>query len=375
LEISVTYAFLSHKPDLFFTAQARTFARRVEDQKAKNRELLMAATPKAETAEPPKPVTTAEPQATREPLAHATEADDNRPVLVRRGSPPKDSPALPAPTVADQVSPGKAPPIGSDQDNVVYRRSNKETGNDLPSKNRKAPAVNRSNVSLSPEYQQAHEVEGMVLIPAGYVTLGSDDPGDSEKPVHRVQVGAFYLDKYEVTNFEYQKFCAATGRPMPVHWRDGKFPAGQERHPVVQLTWQDALAYARWAGKRLPTEAEWERAAKGPNSTRYAYGNAYDATKGNSNSSGTKPVGSALMNGFGLYDMTGNVSEWTSTCFMPYPYKADDGREDGQASGPRVIRGGDYTNGEKDSRCLHRSSLAPDQAAPTVGFRCARDSE
>ena len=132
--------------------------------------------------------------------------------------------------------------------------------------------------------------------------------------------------------------------------------------------------YAKWTGKRLPTEAEWERAGKGPNSYRYAYGNAYDPQKANTESKSTTPVGSYSVSEFGLYDMTGNVAEWTSSLFKPYPYKADDGREDPQASGPRVLRGGSNSSDERNARCLVRMEGPPDEGTPLVGFRCARDA-
>src|SRR6185295_12679094 len=109
------------------------------------------------------------------------------------------------------------------------------------------------------------EVDGMMLIPEGYVTLGSNDNGDIEKPLHRVSVQSFYMEKYEVTNEEYQRFCTATGHRPPLYWKGNHCPPGLEKHPVVQVAWSDAMAYARWTGNRLPTEAEWERSARGPN--------------------------------------------------------------------------------------------------------------
>lgn len=158
------------------------------------------------------------------------------------------------------------------------------------------------------------------------------------------------------------------------YWKDKRYPKELEKHPVVQVSWLDASAYARWAGKRLPTEAEWERAAKGPNSYRYAYGNSYDVEKANTNKLKTLAVGSYSVNEFGLFDMTGNVLEWTSSLYLPYPYQESDGREDGKAPGARVLRGGSYSSNEKDARCLVRQKDLPENGSPEIGFRCARDS-
>jgi len=143
---------------------------------------------------------------------------------------------------------------------------------------------------------------------------------------------------------------------------------------VTQVSWADAAAYARWAGKRLPTEAEWERAAKGPNSYRYSYGNTFDAQKANSGTQKTSAVGSYPANEFGLFDMTGNVSEWTSSVYLPYPYSASDGREDPKAAGARTVRGGNHSSNAQGSRCLVRQKELPDHGSPLLGFRCARDA-
>jgi formylglycine-generating enzyme required for sulfatase activity len=215
----------------------------------------------------------------------------------------------------------------------------------------------------------------MMLIPEGYITLGSDEPDDKEKPLHRVLVQDFYLDKYEVTNEEYQSFCTATGRHLPRYWKGNRCPQGLEKHPVVEVEWEDAVAYARWTGKRLPTEVEWERAARGPNSYRYAYGNAYDPQKANTELGKSVPVGSYRANEFGLYDMTGNVNEWTSTLFVAYPYRKDDGREDMKAEGSRVLRGGSYLVNARKARCLVRLEAGPTQTSLATGFRCARDAQ
>jgi formylglycine-generating enzyme required for sulfatase activity len=417
VQVTITYALLSSLPDRIYTMQAQAYVRRAEETKKRNQALLVGSSKASGAASPSSQSARSLSEAQQDHLkdsrtppgtssrkgdatasnpsgpgaqnasvnkGQAEPADDNedsqepgqgRPILIKRGPPPKEpshsstaSPSSPA------GPPSESMHIGEEQDNVIYRRSPAGSAPTNVAAERSAPQVNRSNVSLSPGLHSGPETEGMVLVPVGFVTMGSPDPGDSEKPVHRLQIQAFYLDKYEVTNLEYKQFCDATGHPVPPPWKDNIYPPGLEKHPVTQVTWRDALAYARWAGKRLPTEAEWERAAKGPHSTRYAYGNAYEPSKANTETHRPAPIGSYPATGFGACDMTGNVAEWTSSLYKPYPYKNADGREDPSVEGPRVVRGGHYSSGEHNSRCLVRTEEGPGQRQPTIGFRCARDA-
>lgn len=213
----------------------------------------------------------------------------------------------------------------------------------------------------------------MVLVPSGYVTLGSNDPADGQGTLQRVFLEAFYIDKIEVTNEDYREFCEATGHPVPAGWEGGSYLRGKEKHPVVQVSWQDARAYAGWVGKRLPTEAEWERAAEGSRNRDYAYGNVYNPARANTESGQITVAGAYSPNEWGLYDLTGNVSEWTGSLYRPYPYQDRDGREDIHSPGLRVVRGGHHSGNELTVRCLVRQGLPPGQGSPWLGFRCARD--
>ncbi len=229
----------------------------------------------------------------------------------------------------------------------------------------------------------------MVYIPGGEFSMGSDEGNENESPRHKVCLDAFYIDRYPVTNEDYKRFVDATGYPVPcyeVEWADvGEYnwdpetrtpPKGKEKHPVVLVTWQDAQVYATWAGKRLPTEAEWERAARGADGRRWPWGN--DFVEGRSNTketeiNGTTPVGQYSPDGDspgGVGDMTGNVWEWTASLFRPYPYDADDGRESREGAGWRVLRGGSWSNPLDRARCTAR--LDGDFLFfSNVGFRCA----
>ena len=170
--------------------------------------------------------------------------------------------------------------------------------------------------------------EGMVLIPAGEFQMGSNDrqSGRDEKPVHTVYIDAFYMDVYEVTNAQYKEFIDANPQWQKDRilrqyrvleylqdWTNNNYPIGKGNHPVVYVGWYGAMAYAVWAGKRLPTEAEWEKAARGGLiGKRYPWGNSIDSSKVDYNMRvrGTTPVGHYSANGYGLYDMAGNVYEW-----------------------------------------------------------------
>jgi formylglycine-generating enzyme required for sulfatase activity len=229
----------------------------------------------------------------------------------------------------------------------------------------------------------------MIYIPGGEFVMGSDDGRASERPAHKVRVDAFYIDRYPVTNEEYKRFVDATGRPLPcydVEWARPEGynwdpetrtpPKGKENHPVVLVSWEDANAYATWAGKRLPTEAEWERAAAGPDGHRWPWGDefieGYSNTRENS-ATGTTAVDAYCPQGDsqeGVADMVGNVWEWTSSLFRPYPYDANDGRESQEADGWRVLRGGSWHNDLDRARCTAR--LDGDFLFfNNVGFRCA----
>jgi len=403
IDVTVTYSLLTSTADRVYTMQAQGYAQRVEEAKKKNQALMTKTA--GETQSVPAPPQSARSAPTSPPdtrsggpspslqvsdaknksgtgavpkQAGAEEEEEEpegpRPHLIQRGSPQKESgPASSTSHAATRTSTMENVQVGSEDDNVVYRRPKTDSTPKEVASERAEPTINKSNVALSPSLQPTREVEGMVLIPAGVVTLGSDDPNDAEKPVNRVMVEAFYLDRYEVTNLEYKQFCDATGHSYPHYWTGKDFPKGLEKYPVAEVSWQDALAYARWVGKRLPTEPEWERAAKGPNSTVYAYGNSYDPRKANTGTGKITPVGSYAPNGFGAFDLTGNVAEWTGSLFKPYPYKTSDGREELGAAGPRVVRGGHSSSGIRGSRCLVRTGIPADQSSQTIGFRCARN--
>ena len=218
----------------------------------------------------------------------------------------------------------------------------------------------------------------MAYIPAGMFTMG-DTHGEgwpNERPEHPVKLPAFWLDRTDVTNAQFFQFVKAVGFiPRPGLLREAK---GKEQHPVVHVTWRDAAEYCRWAGKRLPTEAEWEYAARGTDGRRYSWGDTWDPSRarfeGNSTGQTTAPVGSYLAGAspFGILDLSGNVWQWTSSLERPYPYVATDGREDAAAAGLRVLRGGAWRLKPPALRSTVRWGLDPGDQRPGIGFRCAQ---
>ncbi len=219
-----------------------------------------------------------------------------------------------------------------------------------------------------------------VLIPAGEFTMGvQGDTGDN--PAHEVWIDSFYMDKHEVTNAQYFEFCQATGRTLPEFWDKQGFRSSLKfpNHPVVGVSWIDAKAYAEWRGKRLPTEAEWEYAARGGLKDRnYPNGDSLDPSLANfsqSKKGGPVAVGSYSSNGFGLFDMTGNVVEWVADFYsqdyyLQNPKKNPKGPEKGKF---RVIRGGGWHSGPFCNRVYFRNALPANWLDFNVGFRCAKD--
>ncbi len=224
----------------------------------------------------------------------------------------------------------------------------------------------------------------MVLIPAGEFQMGSNDY-DDEKPVHTVYLDAFYMDVYEVTNAQYKKFMRATGHPAPSYWNDANYNAPDQ--PVVGVTWYDAAAYCQWAGKRLPTEAEWEKAARGGLvGKKYPWGDAIDSSQANYNRNVGRPtpVDKYPPNGYGLYDMSGNVWEWCMDAYDSGFYGK--GPKNNPVAGGiisfvnnsftnvknlRVCRGGSWYNNPRFVRVANRDNYDPTGTYPYIGFRCA----
>jgi hypothetical protein len=231
---------------------------------------------------------------------------------------------------------------------------------------------------LRPDGGWRSQLKFECYVPAGEFIMG-DDKGDSdEKPAHKVYVDAFYIGKYPVTNAEYARFMADRGRGFDMR-------AGMEQHPVVKISWYDARDYADWAGMRLPTEAQWEKAASWElvdwetgklvgRKRKYPWGDEFDKNMCNTSESNytTTPVGKYSPAGdspCGAADMAGNVWEWCSSLYKPYPYRADDGRQDLTETVSRVLRGGSWNSAGNSAAAPVRDSDHPVSRSNFYGFR------
>ena len=217
-----------------------------------------------------------------------------------------------------------------------------------------------------------------IAIPAGEFIMGSTDFEDAQ-PVRKVKVSAFQMARTEVTREHYERFMKATGAREPYHWKSDLFV--RPNSPVIGVTYDDALAYCRWAGGRLPTEAEWEYAARGTDGRRYPWGDeepdknlaVYHLDVG---FGGTMPVAQKIAGAspFGILDVAGNAYEWCADWYSP-AYYATAPKEDpkGPPTGKlRVIRGGAWISLPDACRCAARQSFRPDAAGTLLGFRVAR---
>lgn len=243
----------------------------------------------------------------------------------------------------------------------------------------------------------------VVRIPEGPVVMGTSDlqvmilesepdwPREErfsnffrdEQPQHTLHLPAFSIGLSLVTNAQYLEYVIATGADFPRVWRGLTYPEGQAEYPVSALPWPSAQGYCKWLAEvcnlpvRLPTEAEWERAARGEDDRFYPWGNEFNPYRINSAESytrGTTPVflhSPASDSPWGVAGMSGNVWEWTSSAFMPYPYDPADGREDQSTRVARTVRGGAWMYSRRLARCSAREGLLPDVKSPTVGFRVA----
>ena len=220
----------------------------------------------------------------------------------------------------------------------------------------------------------------MAQVPAGEFIMGSNERWDDEAPEHISTTDAFYIDLNEVTNADYKIFVKATKRTHPFHWPEGHLPKNKENHPVIYVSWFDANDYCSWAGKRLPTEQEWEKAARGEEGLIYPWGNEWSLDKSNNpykNSTGTEPVGSYPKgrSPYGLNDISGNVWEWVDSYYLPHPENPVTRAEYGEDK--RVLKGGSWFDCLSygcglSAPTFNRSFFTPEVKNNSFGFRCAK---
>jgi len=239
--------------------------------------------------------------------------------------------------------------------------------------------------------EQWEDLGSMMLIPAGPFLMGTNlERADAQdKPQHKVTLPAFYLDKYLVTNAQYARFVAATKRRPPINWKDGRIPQGELMNPVTMVTWDDAAAYAAWAGKRLPHEAEYEKAGRATDGRRWPWGDKMDPSRlntyynvGSPTNVTAYPQGASI---YGVYDLSGNVAEWTADDLLPYEgSKASLDLFAGHAAVPagqplsrayKVLRGGSWKGDPFSTSLYHRDYALPNHATDFYGFRCASSVE
>jgi len=233
--------------------------------------------------------------------------------------------------------------------------------------------------------------EHMALVPAGEFAMGRTKLTEDDKtgmrplalrddrPTHKVSLDAYYIDAHEVTQARYASFVESTGRRPPYHWLDGSHPEGKEEFPVHNVDWNDARAFCEWSGKRLPTEAEWERAARGGlDGKDYPWGDDAPTPRfaRYNTPAGPGPVGRFEPNALGLHDMAGGVSEWCSDWFERTYYQSSPSENPrGPADGMhKMIRGGSWSDGPRRITVFFRNWVRPNQRTPNIGFRCVQDA-
>ena len=239
--------------------------------------------------------------------------------------------------------------------------------------------------------------DGMVRIPAGPFIFGSDKEDtegvtaeygltkplyQDEHPSHTVTLPTYFIDQYEITNARYLKFIETAGARPPATWVDGKPPVDRDNYPVSGMNWYDADRYCLWEGKRLPTEAEWEKAARGPDGLEYPWGSEFDPKKANTGGSGVgdlAPAGSFPQgrSPYGVDDMAGNLWEWTADWYQPYPGSSY--RSDAFGQTNKVLRGGSWGGAGHYAlnyfyRTSYRLPSAPEFGFPDAGFRCVKSA-
>jgi formylglycine-generating enzyme required for sulfatase activity len=224
----------------------------------------------------------------------------------------------------------------------------------------------------------------MVLIPAGSFLMGSSTGQPDEAPEHQVSLDSFFIDQFEVTNAEYRQ-CVNDGGCSQTSSPDGFTRTGYRddpafnTYPVVNVTWEQARAYCRWAGKRLPTEAEWEYAASGPDNLTWPWGNSFNASLSAASAPDTEPVTSHPEGAspFGIFNMAGNVNEWVQDVYNPNFYANSPAQNPVNTGGgdTRVFRGGSFANPDGAFYTTSRRyDRGPAFSDVDMGFRCAMDA-
>ena len=236
----------------------------------------------------------------------------------------------------------------------------------------------------------------MVAIPAGPFSMGSNTGPEDERPAHQVTLAAFTIDRFPVSNARFTEFLNAVGYTNPkgerlydiddpdarIHQAGGKWLAdpGHENHPAIEVSWAGARDYCAWRGKRLPTEAEWEKAARGTDGRKYPWGNtppdrSHAQFGAGFNETAPVDIFPAGASPYGAQDMAGNAWEWVASAYRPYPYRADDGREDLSAGPVRATRGGGHDSPAGEITTTQRGrnlSRNPRAGHHNIGFRCAK---
>jgi formylglycine-generating enzyme required for sulfatase activity len=257
---------------------------------------------------------------------------------------------------------------------LVRQQSGVESQSPNPSATPSSSQQTGDTKSLSPVAVNNAPL-GMVYVTGGEFMMGRNDGDEAERPAHPVTVKPFFIDTFEVTNEDYEKFVKATNHRTPATWKNGSLPSGAARKPVTGVTWADANDYAHWAGKLLPTEEEWEFAARGTDGRIYPWGNDWQSGLANANGAEQSMADVGAYRGaspFGVVDMVGNAWEWTASQMAPY---MGESLSANRSDSVKVIRGGTYLSNSTQATTTYRRGYRAncEGGCGNTGFRCVKD--